>query len=260
MEKTLQEILKKAVGGCADTITNNAPRRTRFAYPIDKDTAARLLSTAYRVEVEARGKELEHRPEISQILWAVAEYLTNPARKPSLLLYGGQPGNGKTTTVRAVVRMAKHLRECFGQNGLTAIMHREKRYINFDPQTIAHFDRAESAVIIPTYYTADDIARLFQSTDPADRQTNRAKFNSLAARPFLAVDDMGKEPVRVSDYGNDFLPLIELISRRYDNQLPTIITCNLSINTISEIYGLRIADRLREMCEMLAYKGPSFRV
>lgn len=261
MEKTLQELLKKAVGGCADTITNTAPRRARFAYPVDKETAARLLSTAYRVEVEARGYSPQEAPDIKQHLWAVSEYLTNPTRKPFLLLYGGQPGTGKTTTVRAIIRMAKQLRGCYGQNGLNAIMKREKRYINFDSQTVAQFYRAESAVIIPTYRTALDIARLFQSTDPAERQTDRAKYNSLAACSFLAVDDMGTEPVRVSDYGNDFLPLIELISRRYDSQLPTIITTNLGESQIREYYGPRIVDRLREMCERISYnRAESFRV
>lgn len=258
MITNIETILKQAVGGCADTITTTAPRRVRFSYPVDKETAARLLSTAYRVEVEARGMELQQTPEVSQYIWAVAEYLTNPARKPSLLLYGGRPGTGKTTTVRAIIRMAKELRGSFAFAGIDRLQMQLQRCLTDTERR--EFERRETAVKVPTYYTALDIARLFQATDPQERQKDRAKYNGLADCYFLAVDDMGTEPTRVSDYGNEFLPLVELISRRYDKQLPTIITSNLGGDAIAERYGERIADRLREMCETIAYNSAeSFR-
>ena len=51
----------------------------------------------------------------------------------------------------------------------------------------------------------------------------------------------------------------DLISYRYEHQLPTIITSNLTPQQISEVYGKRIGDRLKETTEIVPFLNGSYR-
>jgi DNA replication protein DnaC len=85
--------------------------------------------------------------------------------------------------------------------------------------------------------------------------------------PYLGIDDMGKEPKEVLDYGNVCNPVIDLIEYRYDKQLTTFITTNLPPKSDSEKkivgidthYGVRIADRFNEMIEKIVFNDGSYR-
>ena len=44
----------------------------------------------------------------------------------------------------------------------------------------------------------------------------------------LGLDDLGTEPSEVLDYGNVYTPVIDLLTKRYEEQLFTIITTNLT--------------------------------
>ena len=87
----------------------------------------------------------------------------------------------------------------------------------------------------------------------------RKAWNELRHVKMLAIDDLGTEPVEVMDYGNRQNPVIDLLYKRYDNQLTTIITTNLRPKEISETYGERIADRLREMSYNIVFENKSYR-
>ena len=70
----------------------------------------------------------------------------------------------------------------------------------------------------------------------------------------LAIDDLGEEPVERVEYGSVHTPLVDLLEQRYNRQLFTIITTNLTSQEIREKYGLRIRDRLREMMYKIDFK------
>lgn len=116
--------------------------------------------------------------------------------------------------------------------------------------------------ILPEYATAQGIADLV-------KEKNFGEYNRLTLAPFLIIDDIGTEPVAVKDFGNEVLPITELILKRYDKRLPTIITTNLPQSTdprpglkevsIRAIYGIRVLDRLNEISDKLSYNGDSFR-
>lgn len=53
--------------------------------------------------------------------------------------------------------------------------------------------------------------------------------------------------------------VIAVISYRYEQQLPTIITFNLTTQQISEVYGKRIGDRLKETTEIVPFLNGSYR-
>ena len=70
----------------------------------------------------------------------------------------------------------------------------------------------------------------------------------------LAIDDLGEEPVERVEYGSVHTPLVDLLEQRYNRQLFTVITTNLTSQEIGEKYGLRIRDRLREMMYKIDFK------
>ena len=73
------------------------------------------------------------------------------------------------------------------------------------------------------------------------------------------VGDKGTETGWVKRCGIRYSPLTELIYARYDRQLFTIATSNLSESDLRERYGDRIADRLQEMFERIHYRNKSYR-
>ena len=68
-----------------------------------------------------------------------------------------------------------------------------------------------------------------------------------AAKPYLILDDIGSE--KVSEYVRQSLYV--LINKRYLDDLPTIITSNLTMQELSGRLDDRIASRLTEMCKMI---------
>ena len=76
----------------------------------------------------------------------------------------------------------------------------------------------------------------------------------------LGIDDLGTEPLEVLDYGNVLNPVVDLLMKRYDEQLFTLITTNLRPQEIREKYGERMADRFNEMMEKIIYKNVSYRL
>ena len=75
----------------------------------------------------------------------------------------------------------------------------------------------------------------------------------------LHIDDVGTEPASVKVWGNEVSPLVEILYSRYDNLLYTVITSNLSDEDILPRYGVRIADRFREMFDFLSFDNKSYR-
>ena len=75
----------------------------------------------------------------------------------------------------------------------------------------------------------------------------------------LGIDDLGTEPQEVMDFGNVVTPVIDLLTKRYDEQLFTIITTNLTPKQIRKHYGDRIADRLNEMVEKIVFNNGTYR-
>lgn len=104
----------------------------------------------------------------------------------------------------------------------------------------------------PKYTTAIELSNLVRADD-------RPEYNTLVNSAFLIVDDIGTEPEGVKAFGTELLPIADLIMQRYDSRFPTIITTNLSEKGIAEAYGVRVMDRLNEICEKVPYGGESYR-
>ena len=84
------------------------------------------------------------------------------------------------------------------------------------------------------------------------------KVNEVLKSQLLHRKPM-KARFKIIEYGNVLSPIIDLISYRYEHQLPTIITSNLTPQQISEVYGKRIGDRLKETTEIVPFLNGSYR-
>lgn len=246
----LKRIIDQTLSELQNSNTMNAPCRIRFSFPISPDQAFQLLAEAYRKVVESRIPSLYDEGERAlPRLRSIANWLTNTNCKPSLILESHQVGTGKTTAAKAVQVMARTLRESFDPDRLQAKRSREAgKYIPLDQEERRTMVFLQSQVILPIYYPARDLAALAIDGD------RKGEFEAVKRAPFLILDDMGTEPHTVKHYGNEILPLVEVILYRYEEMLPTIITTNYSLAGIAEAYGPRISDRLAEMCEILPFE------
>ena len=88
---------------------------------------------------------------------------------------------------------------------------------------------------------------------------NYSDWRNVMRYRLMIVDDLGTEPREVIEFGNVYMPLIDLITTRYEEQLYTIFTTNLTPAQLEEKYGKRIVDRLNEMVEKVVFENESYR-
>ena len=101
---------------------------------------------------------------------------------------------------------------------------------------------------------------LWNAKDLAMRSKgNYNDWRNVMRYQLMIVDDLGTEPREVMEFGNVYTPLIDLITARYEEQLYTIFTTNLTPAQLEEKYGKRIVDRLNEMVEKVVFENESYR-
>jgi len=141
----------------------------------------------------------------------------------SLYLYG-DPGSGKT--IMASQRL---------------IAYRKTMFLNSDL-----FVKSETSFTdVPTFFHF-----LQMHFD------NRIEINSVIEKmstvPFLVLDDLGVE--KTTDFSRSILYMI--INNRWENQLTTVITSNLSIKQLEEkLDDERITSRIKRMCLVMHVKN-----
>lgn len=187
---------------------------------LSEDDMVKVLSMSYRMCVEHRGCPYE---DITGS--EVSEKIKSAAMwlkspaRRSCLLLQGLPGTGKTTLTWAIYSML-------------------------------------STVNTSMLYTTSQ--KLFDYYNYLAAGTSAA-FNEYMNAKRLFLDDLGNEPPKYLYYGVEYNPIELLLNYRYERQLPTIITTNLSDAMIRERYGERISDRFAEMCTILRFSGHSYR-
>lgn len=77
----------------------------------------------------------------------------------------------------------------------------------------------------------------------------------------LVIDEFGREPKQIMDFGNLRSPIIELLCERYDTGAWTHGTTNFTLDTFyaENQYGQMTADRLKSMFNFIELKGDSRR-
>jgi DNA replication protein DnaC len=187
------------------------------------DDAKVYLLAAYQAEVERRHRVFEQNEYFNEQLNLIANYLTGGSKKFGLM-FCGLCGNGKTTWAKALQLLVSGLNLKNPTNNL--------------------------------YY----VFPLCNAKDLAMRSKgNYNDWRNVMRYQLMIVDDLGTEPREVMEFGNVYTPLIDLITTRYEEQLYTIFTTNLTPAQLEEKYGKRIVDRLNEMVEKVVFENESYR-
>lgn len=191
--------------------------------------ADKVFTQFYSAVVERRGRHYEKNDDLEQRLARIGRWISDPGA-PSGLLLGGRPGNGKTTAIRAL----QLLISCSGQK---------------DPVNLDHYGHPDDAVM--KVVNAFDLASICEQKD--------GQFDRLKKMGILAIDDIGIEPLDYSKFGNIVNPLIDIFYYRYEKQLMTVFSTNLTTEMLDKRYGDRFADRLNEMAYRVGFPSHSFR-
>ena len=151
----------------------------------------------------------------------VVEWLWGRRRFNSLFIQGA-PGTGKTTLVEALCSALKNLAE---QGVAFNIQMRVKA------MQLNNEERIQNGML-----------------------------DLLSEAHGLLIDDLGSESPVVKIYGSEIHPMEQVIKRRSDDQLPTIVTTNLTLEKIAEQYkSERMADVLAQYDKMIINNSKSFR-
>jgi hypothetical protein len=97
---------------------------------------------------------------------------------------------------------------------------------------------------------------LFDALRPGGDKDTAKVLRDLGDVEILLLDDVGA--TRTTDWTLE--RFTGLIDQRYRENLPTIITTNLNQNEITDVIGLRAADRLYGGAVQVVLTGPSRRV
>jgi DNA replication protein DnaC len=187
-----------------------------------EEQAKDFIMAAYQAEVEYRRRTFVEDKETLSNIDRFAKFLTGNDSRFGIM-FSGICGNGKTTLLYAF------------QSALNYLVQRG--VIEDSNVGISIIDAKE----IVQY--AKDVNR----------------FQSLRSRDMLAIEDMGREPLEIMEYGNVISPVVDLLEYRYNNQLFTAITTNLTPKEIREKYGNRIADRFNEMFDKIIFENGTYR-
>jgi len=196
-----------------------------YRWPISSDDAFVLLKHFYKEEVGKRNRNFKEADFVYNAITIVARMLTNYNSARFGALFCGLPGGGKTTLLRAIQQANNYLRDR------------------------GHINREWGMRLT----TATELCSLARAQDN--------DFSTLQNYTILGIDDAGREPIEVKSFGNALNPIVETLEKRYAEQLTTFITSNYPAPKIQELYGARVGDRLREMCEFVPFTNEkSFRL
>lgn len=201
----------------------------RFRFNMREQDAADLLAAHYKWVVENRRGSLNLDSNTERSIVSLARFITQPEPKFGVMLCGSC-GNGKTTLLYAL------------QSAVNFLENRN------------HFRFIENAH--PNYKVGMEIIDVRRILQVAN---DDIKFKDFCNRDMLGIDDVGKEPAEIMNYGTVMNPVIDLLEQRYQRQVFTAITTNLTPREIRDKYGTRISDRFKEMLEVIVFQDVGYR-
>ena len=214
------------VGQLMSLLSQPSNMMARFNLPYSMNETCQLLCAGIQAIVAGRRRKFDFNDNVREQIVIIAEWLTGNGSEFGLLLCGGC-GTGKTTFAKAIAKLI---------NSLELIVDLDANYI--EKYEIRTYQAPELTVIC---------------------RTKHDEWKQICNQRMLIIDDLGTEPKEVSEYSNVLYPIIELLQIRYEKQLFTIVTTNLTPEQFREKYGDRIADRMNEMMVKVVFKNPSYR-
>lgn len=210
-----------------------------FRLPYNAQQVAQKLQHAYCLEVYRMGQQPSLTIETMAHINEVAEWLISPTPKP-VLLFIGPPGGGKSTMAKAVATLYRlekeNAKKCLYGSDAWKLSNEERKFLDYcerTPQWVY-----ESAIVV--------------AQKPASEMYH---YNTQS---HIILDDIGREPSVIMEYGTKKTNIADMLEGRYDNfnicfARRTILTSNLDASRISAQYGDRVASRLRETCKIMVF-------
>lgn len=93
------------------------------------------------------------------------------------------------------------------------------------------------------------------SYNPQSSQSGWEILEQIEKADLVVLDDLGAE----APTGWVLDRLYQIINRRYEENRPTIVTSNLSLEELSDQIGTRITSRLCEMCQVVPFPDVDWR-
>lgn len=192
---------------------------SKFPFTLQQESCRKCLERYYKAEASIDEIDSSTAGHIDQI----TQWMCNSDKWGVLLM--GSVGNGKTTLMNATIRVI-NLAYTNSKNriGINRLCH----VLNVPAKRIT------------------DLARLDVDYYPL--------YTTI-----VGIDDLGEEPTEVLSYGNSITPVIDIIEDRYSRRRLLIATTNLDEGAIAKKYGTRVADRLREMMDVITFTNHSYR-
>ena len=91
------------------------------------------------------------------------------------------------------------------------------------------------------------------------RDSTRDWYELMNWPSFLGIEDLGCEPAEILRWGNPLYPIREVLTTRYEQRLPMVVSTNLDSEQMREHLGLRIVSRMNEMAFYIHFENEDFR-
>ena len=99
------------------------------------------------------------------------------------------------------------------------------------------------------------LERIKKTYSSYGKEGEETVLKSLSNADLLIIDDLGTE--QISEWSQ--AKIYNIIDARYRNELPIIVTTNIKVTDLEEMYHKRTYDRLMEMCTPVLSDGKSIR-
>lgn len=100
------------------------------------------------------------------------------------------------------------------------------------------------------------LERIKETYSSYGKEGEETVLKSLSNADLLIIDDLGTE--QKNEWSS--AKIYNIMDSRYRNGLPTIITTNINLKDLKDMYQKRTYDRLMEMCTPVMNDGKSIRV
>ena len=183
----------------------------RSKLTVDEQGLASMLEMAYRKQVAMRRVAYVPNNLTNGVIRKLAHFLTDSKDNRFMIVLDGSTATGKTTLMTAMRQTFWWLAE-----------HK----LAPDEMSLKICD----ATAIPVL-----------------RDSTREWYNLMNWPSYLGIEDLGCEPAEILRWGNPLYPVRELITERYKQRLPMVVSTNLDSDQLREHLGLRIVSRMNEM-------------